>query len=157
MVYVVGLLNSLVLDFVVRRKASSMSPSPSWPPLPVADVPLDHGPGAEIVRLSAPADLPGAGFAELAEVLGSECGAAVRTDEERALRAELDARVAHLYGLSADQLDLVLADFRQSADAEGSPVRPDDDYKELVRREFARLAAPTARLRLRRRNVTRRR
>ena len=59
--------------------------------------------------------------------------------EERALRAELDARVARLYGLSAAQLDLVLADFRQSADADGSPVRPDEEYKALVRREFARL------------------
>jgi hypothetical protein len=60
--------------------------------------------------------------------------------QERALRAELDARVACLYGLSANQLDLVLADFRQTADAEGSPVRPDEDYKDLVRREFGRLS-----------------
>ena len=71
-------------------------------------------------------------------MLGCEC-APLRTREERALRAELDARVARLYGLSAAQLDLVLADFRQSADADGSPVRPDDEYKALVRREFARL------------------
>ena len=78
-------------------------------------------------------------FADLADVLGIECGP-LSHREERALRAELDARVACLYGLSASQLDLVLADFRQSADAEGSPVRPDENYKDLVRREFGRLS-----------------
>lgn len=78
-------------------------------------------------------------FRELAEVLGVEC-APLAKDEEYNLRAELDARVAHLYGLSAAQLDLILADFRQSADAEGSPVRPGEEYKQLVREHFARLA-----------------
>jgi hypothetical protein len=72
-------------------------------------------------------------------VLGTECGPLPRA-RERALRAELDARVARLYGLSAVHLDLVLANFRQSADSEGSPVRPDEAYKDMVRREFARLA-----------------
>ena len=47
--------------------------------------------------------------------------------------------MACLYDLSASQLDLILADFRRSADPEGSPVRPDEDYKALVRREFTRL------------------
>jgi len=138
MVYVVGLLNSLVLDFVARRKVSSTVTKAVMSTLPIADVPLDYGPGAQIARLSGRLTCRGPRFAELAEVLGTECGPLSR-QEQRALRAELDARVACLYGLSASQLDLILADFRQSADSEGSPVRPDEDYKNLVRREFARL------------------
>ena len=138
MVYIVGLLNSLVLDFVARRKVSSTVTKAVMSTLPIADVPLEYGPGAQLARLSARLTCRGPEFAELAGVLGAEC-APLSRQEQRVLRAELDARVACLYGLSAHQLDLVLADFRQSADAEGSPVRPDEDYKNLVRGEFARL------------------
>jgi hypothetical protein len=140
MMYVVGLFNSLVLDFVVRRKTGSHVTKSIMATLPIADVPLDEGSGVEITRLSARLTCRAPEFAELAQVLRTECGPLSRP-EEKALRAELDARVARLYGLSASQLDLVLADFRQSADAEGSPVRPDEDYKDLVRREFAQLSA----------------
>ena len=115
--------------------------------LPIADVPLDHGPGAEIVRLSARLTCRSAGLRGARRRCSGWSARRCRPVRSRALRAELDARVAHLYGLSADQLELILADFRQSADAEGSPVRPDDAYKQLVRQEFARLAhAPLARL-----------
>ncbi|HEU5159279.1 MAG TPA: N-6 DNA methylase [Streptosporangiaceae bacterium] len=139
MVYVVALLNSLVWDFVVRRKASAHVTKSIMATLPVADVPLDDGPGAEIVRLSGRLTCRTAEFDELAEVLDVECGPLPK-ELERDLRAELDARVAHLYGLSAHQLELILADFRQSADREGSPVRPNDEYKQLVREHFERLA-----------------
>ena len=139
MMYIVGLLNSLVLDFVARRKISSSVTKSVMSTLPIADVPLDCSPGAQIVDVSARLICRAPEFAELAETLGIEWGP-MSHQQERALRAELDARVACLYGLSANQLDLVLADFRQTADAEGSPVRPDEDYKDLVRREFGRLS-----------------
>jgi hypothetical protein len=139
MAYLAGLLNSLVLDFVVRRKVDAHVTKSVMATVPIADVALHHGPGAEIVTLSARLSCRSAEYAELAEVLGTECGPISRA-RERAMRAEIDARVAHLYGLSAAHLDLVLANFKQSADSEGSPVRPDDDYKDLVRREYRRLA-----------------
>jgi hypothetical protein len=139
MIFVAGLLNSLVLDFVVRRKVSSTVTKTIMSTLPVADVPLDEGPGAEVVRLSARLTCRSPEFDELAEVLGVQC-AALGRDEERELRAELDARVAHLYGLNAEQLELILADFRQSESAESSPVRPNDEYKDRVRHHFKALA-----------------
>ncbi|MEU8202921.1 N-6 DNA methylase [Streptosporangium sp. NPDC049046] len=139
MMFVVGVLNSVTLDFVVRRKVSSNVSKSVMATVPIADVPLAHGLGAEIVRLSARLTCRTPEFDELAEVLGVEC-APLSKAEERELRAELDARIAHLYGLSADHLELILADFKQSADSEGSPVRPDEDYKNLIRRHFIRLA-----------------
>ncbi|MGW1053038.1 Eco57I restriction-modification methylase domain-containing protein [Streptomyces sp. NPDC002521] len=139
MIYVAALLNSLVIDFVVRRKVSSSVSKTVMSTLPVADIPLDRGPGKEIVRLSARLTCRSPEFEELADVLGVTCGP-LSKEEERSLRAELDAHVAHVYGLSASQLQLILADFRQSADSEGSPVRPNEDYKELVREHFASLA-----------------
>ncbi|MFF3689995.1 Eco57I restriction-modification methylase domain-containing protein [Streptomyces sp. NPDC002187] len=140
MVYVVALLNSLTLDFLVRRKVSSTVSKSVMSTLPVADVELNHGPGADVVRLSARLACRSPEFEDLAGILGVEC-APLSNSEERGLRAELDARVAHLYGLSAKQLELILADFRQSAGSEGSPVRPDGAYKQLVREHFVRLTS----------------
>ncbi|GAB3453816.1 Eco57I restriction-modification methylase domain-containing protein [Actinophytocola sediminis] len=139
MVYVVALLNSLTLDFVVRRKVGAHVTKSVMATLPVADVPLGHGPGKAVVDLSGRLTCRTSEFDELAEVLGIDCGPLAK-DTERALRAELDARIAHLYGLSSTQLELILADFDQSASGEGSPVRPGQAYKRLVREEFARLA-----------------
>jgi hypothetical protein len=50
-------------------------------------------------------------------------------DERMHLRAEIDARVAQVWGLTADELELVFDDF--TADA----VPP--EYRELVRQRFA--------------------
>lgn len=138
--YVAALLNSTVADFVVRRKVASSVTKSVIATLPVPDVPLDDGPGKEAVRLSARLICRTPEFEELADILGVECGP-LNLGDERTLRAELDARVGHLYGLSAQQLDLILADFRQSESAESSPVRPDDEYKDLVRHYFGILGA----------------
>ncbi|MFF3242352.1 Eco57I restriction-modification methylase domain-containing protein [Streptomyces sp. NPDC002870] len=140
MMYIVALLNSVVLDFIVRRKVSSAVTKSVMATLPVPDVPLDGGPGADIVRLSARLTCRSFEFEDLAGVLGVEC-APLSREAEYSLRAELDARVAHLYGLSVEQLELIFADFRQSADTEGSPVRPDEEYKQLVRGYFGRLVS----------------
>ncbi|SCF20283.1 Methyltransferase domain-containing protein [Micromonospora haikouensis] len=139
LVYVIALLNSLVIDFIVRRKVASSVTKSVIGTLPVADIPLEGGPGFEVVQLSARLICRAPEFAELAEVLNVECGPLV-PDEERKLRADLDARVAFLYGLDRKQLELILADFRQSESAESSPVRPDEGYKDLVRQYFAALA-----------------
>lgn len=139
MAFVVALLNSLVLDFVARRKSSSTITKSIMATLPVADVPLESGLGASVVKLSGRLTCRTPEFDELAEVLGVKCGPLSKS-AECDLRAELDASIAHLYNLSAAQLELILADFRQSADAEGSPVRPGEEYKQLVREHFVHLA-----------------
>ncbi|MSW21142.1 MAG: hypothetical protein F2873_09605 [Actinobacteria bacterium] len=55
-------------------------------------------------------------FAKWAANVGVETGS-VKTDSERAdLMAELDALVAHLYGLSRDQVDHIFATFHRGWD-----------------------------------------
>ena len=73
MVYVVGLLNSLVLDFVIRRKAGSHVTKSIMVTLPIADVSLESGLGADIARLAGRLTCGSPEFAELASVLGSAC------------------------------------------------------------------------------------
>jgi hypothetical protein len=51
MVYVVALMNSMVLDFVVRRRAASHVTKTIMSTIPIVDVLLNQGPGAEIAGL----------------------------------------------------------------------------------------------------------
>lgn len=135
MVFLAGVLNSLVLDFVARRKVTAHLTKSILATLPVPETDLETGLGAEVVALSGRLTCRSPDFEDLAGVLGVSC---VPLDHrtETGLRADLDAAIAHLYGLSADHLELVLADFRRSEATESSPVRPDEAYKELVRAAF---------------------
>jgi hypothetical protein len=130
MLYLCGVLNSLALDFVVRRKVSSALTKSIMATLPIPDLPLDSSRQAAIVALAGRLTCRSPAFEELAEVVGVPCGP-LDHDEEVRLRVELDAHVAHLYGLSPDHFVRVLADFRKSK-GEGTPVPPDDDYKHAV-------------------------
>jgi hypothetical protein len=130
MLYLCGVLNSLVLDFVVRRKVTAHLTKSVMATLPIPDPPPDSARRAAIVALAGRLTCRTSAFADLADVVGMSCGPLDRADEVR-LRAELDANVAHLYGLSKDQLVRVLADFRRSR-GEGTPMPPDDAYKQTV-------------------------
>lgn len=141
MVFLAGVLNSVVLDFVARRKVTAHLTKSLLATLPVPDVDLDAGLGGELVALAGRLTCRSPAFEDLASVLGVPCAPLYHVTEV-ALRAELDAAVAHLYGLSASQLDLVLADFRRSEATESSPVCPDEAYKDLVRAAFLRQAPP---------------
>jgi hypothetical protein len=77
-------------------------------------------------RLSCPDDR----FAEFAEATGVECGP-LEEDERDALRADIDARVATIWELSDDDLEIVFSDFTQDAVTES--------YRQAVRDRFADL------------------
>ena len=66
---------------------------------------------------------------------GVECGP-LDEEERLALRAEIDARVALIWGLSADELEVVFADFTLDAVPEA--------YRERVRDRFAELGVTHA-------------
>jgi hypothetical protein len=137
MLYLCGVLNSLVMDFVVRRKVTGHLTKSIMATLPIPDPPPASQRRAAIVDRAGRLTCRSPAFDDLAGVLGVPCGPLGR-DEEVRLRVELDAHVAHLYGLSKDQLVRVLADFRRSR-GEGTPVPPDDAYKAAVLDAFDRL------------------
>jgi hypothetical protein len=130
MLYLCGVFNSLVVDFVVRRKVTAHLTHSIMATLPIPDPPPDSTRRAAIVALAGRLTCRSPAFDDLAGVLQVPCGPLARADEV-CLRAELDAHVAHLYGLSKDQLVRLLADFRRSR-GEGTPVSPDDAYKQTV-------------------------
>ena len=81
---------------------------------------------AAAARLSCPDER----FADFAAATGVEVGP-LTPDERDALRAEIDARVAHAWNLDAADLETILADF--------TPAAVPEPYRQRVRDRFAEL------------------
>jgi hypothetical protein len=127
--YALGVLNSAVFDWQARRFIETnlnyfILNLLSFPPR----VDTDEN---EIARRAARLSCVDERFAEFARKTGVDCGPLDR-DQRDALRAEIDALVAHAYGLDADDLEVVFLDFT----AQAVPAA----YRDLVRRKFAELA-----------------
>lgn len=125
-----ALMNSLVFDWQARRFVETnvnffILEGLCLPSLSEDDVAALAAPAA---RLSCPDDR----FAEFAEATGVECGP-IEEEERATLRVEIDARVAAIWGLTTEELEIVFDDFTQDAVPK--------DYREAVRRRFAELSA----------------
>lgn len=125
-----GLMNSLPFDWQARRFVETninffILEGLRLPKL--TDVQYER-----IARAAARLSCIDSRFADFAEATGVECGP-LHEEERDDLRAEIDAVVAHAYGLSGPQLELALSDFTSDAVPE--------DYRQLVRRSFADAAA----------------
>ena len=70
-------------------------------------------------------------FSDFAAEVGVECGPLL-PEQRGQLRAEIDALVAHGYGLTTDDLEVVFDDFTLAA--------VPSDYRSLVRDAYRRLA-----------------
>jgi hypothetical protein len=123
-----GLMNSLVFDWQARRFVETHVNFFVLEGLRLPELTDERYEG--IARAAARLSCPDERFAGFAEGAGVEHGS-LANDEHHELRAEIDALVAHAYGLSADDLELVFSDFTLDAVPE--------DYRELVRRRFAEL------------------
>jgi hypothetical protein len=92
---------------------------------------LDDATFEALAHAAARLSCPDERFAEFAAATGVECGPL--DDGERAhLRAEIDARVARAWALTAEELELVFSDFTADAVPE--------DYRDAVRARFAELS-----------------
>ena len=110
--YLLAVFNSVVFDWLIRMKVSKhlslfLVESQPVPRLIAADPAF--GP---LVEAAARLTCVGEAFAPLAEAVGVDPARAVTEAEDRAaLRAEVDARVALVYGLVQDDLEHVLGTF----------------------------------------------
>ena len=110
--YVLGVLNSLPFDWQARRYVAThlnfyVFNMLCFPP----DDAVDHeGIAERAARLSCVDER----YAAFASEAGVEWGP-LRADERDSLRAEIDALVARAYGLSADELEFLFADFTERA------------------------------------------
>ena len=127
-IYVLGVMNSLIFDWITRRYVEinlnyfilNMLTFP----------PPDNTPWQRIGELAARLSCVDERFAEFAAEAGVECGP--QTDCERDLmRAEIDALVAKAYDLTEDELRFVFKDF--------TPNAVSSAYRQLVLDKFERL------------------
>ena len=124
-----GLMNSLPFDWQARRFAESHV---SYFILEGLRVPaLDEETNKTIAVLAARLSAWDERFADFAAATGVEVGP-LTPDEREALRAEIDARVAHAWGLDTADLETIFADFTLAAVPE--------PYRQRVRDRFAELA-----------------
>lgn len=117
--YLLGLLSSMVLDWYARRVVQlhlTFHLLNNFPiPDPIPD--LDNDPVAQRVveiagRLAAVDDR----FTEWAEAVGVPVGSVTDQDTKYSLICELDACVAHLYGLDEDDLAVIYETFHEKTD-----------------------------------------
>ena len=110
--YILGVMNSLPFDWQARRYVKlhlsfyilNMLCFPHWDDAPW------HRIGALAARLSCVDNR----FADFAAEAGVEFGPLPEGDRDD-MRAEIDALVAHAYGLSADELRLIFTDYPDKA------------------------------------------
>jgi len=125
-----AVMNSLPFDWQGRRFVETHV---NFFILELLTVPkLDDSAYEELVDLGARLSCPDQRFAEVAEA----CGVAVGTltgDERIAMRARVDALVAVAYGLTAEDMEVVLQDF--TLDAVG------EEHRAALRREMAALCS----------------
>lgn len=125
--YVLGILNSLPFDWQARRYVKlhlsfyilNMLCFPQW----------ETTDWERIGKLAARLSCVDERFAEFASEAGVEYGPLTEADRAD-LRAEIDALVAHAYGLTADELRFIFTDFTENA---VSPA-----YRSLVLDKFQR-------------------
>lgn len=123
-----GIMNSLAFDWQARRYVElsmSMTTLESLR-LPALDTSTFDAVAHAAARLSCPDER----FADFAAAAGVEVGPLAPAERD-ALRAEIDAHVARAWDLTAQELEVVFADFTLDA----VPA----DYRELVRARFAEL------------------
>lgn len=132
--FLLALVNSNTLGFMIRQRIDSNINIFLIKQLSIPKIPEDSIDFLEIIKLSARLVCISPDFDDLAKKAGLRDHTEGVTDDagRAALRAELDARVAHLYGLSVSEFTHILGTF---------PLM-DRAVKDAALAEFQRLAPP---------------
>lgn len=115
--YLLGILSSMILDWYARRVVEISLTFHLLNNFPIPDADIDDDPVARRVveiagRLAAVDDR----YAEWAAEVGVPVGSVTNEATKQDLIYELDACVAHLYGLDEDDLAVVYETFHEGAD-----------------------------------------
>jgi hypothetical protein len=120
-VRLLGVLNSLSFDWLLRRRVETHVTFSILNPLPIPVV------ADRVAGLAGRLSCVDERYADFAARAGVESGP-LPAGERAALEAEIDALVAHAYGLTRAQLETIFADFVEAAVPES--------YRERVRAHY---------------------
>ena len=110
--YLVGTLSSIPLDWYARRFVETHVNFFVFNPFPIPRPGRDNALWQRAVHLAGRLACPDQRFADWAEAVGVECGP-LGADEKEDMIHELDAVVAHLYGLSEPHLVHIFETFHE--------------------------------------------
>lgn len=148
--FLLGVLSSLPLDWYARRFVETGLNFFILNPFPIPRPPAESVLGRRVIEMAGRLAAIDDRYCEWAVEVGVECGP-MKSAEKIDLIGELDAVVAHLYGLSDNHLIHVFETFHDG----WKPGRPSDhptlgDYSERLKatvghyKEWTRIALPTA-------------
>lgn len=113
--FLLGVLGSIPLDWYARRFVETHVNYHVFNPFPIFRPGRGDPLWRRVVALAGSLACPDKRFAKWAKAVGVECGK-LDAAEKDAMIAELDAVVAHLYGLSEPQLVHVFETFHEGWD-----------------------------------------
>ena len=113
--YLLGALSSIPLDWYARRFVEIGMSYFVLNPLPVPRPDADNRLRLRVIALAGRLASPDNRFKKWADAVGVECGP-LSDDEKKSLMYELDAVVAHLYGLKPKHLTHIFETFHEGWD-----------------------------------------
>ena len=115
--YLLGLLSSMILDWYARRVVELHVKFYILNNFPVPDAdPEDDPIAARVVEIAGRLAATDDRFAEWASDVGVSVGSVTDEDTKHDLICELDACVAHLYGLDETDLEVIYSTFSRTVD-----------------------------------------
>jgi hypothetical protein len=115
--FVLGVLSSIILDWYARRIVENSVTFEILNAVPLPRPPPDDPGAARVVEIAGRLAAADERYSTWAEEVGVAVGS-VEVGEEAELIAELDARVAQLYGLDADDVRFLFETFHRGWDYE---------------------------------------
>ena len=113
--YLLGVLSSVPLDWYARRFVEVNLNFFIIEPFPIPRPDSNNPLRKRVVELAGRLACPDDRFADWAKDVGVECGP-LEEDEKQDMIHELDAVVAHLYGLTQDHLSHIFETFHEGWD-----------------------------------------
>ena len=115
--FLVGVLSSMILDWYARRVVEMHLTASILNNFPIPDADIDSDPVARrVVEIAGRLAAVDERYAEWAAEVGVPVGSVTDEATKQDLICELDACVAHLYGLDEDDLAVVYETFHEGAD-----------------------------------------
>lgn len=111
--FLLGVMSSIPLDWYARRFVGLHASFYIINPFPIPRPPRDNAGWARVVKLAGRLACPDGRFEEWARAVGVGHGP-LDPEEKEDIIAELDAIVAHLYGLSDEQLVHIFGTFHET-------------------------------------------
>ncbi len=115
--FILGVLSAMILDWYARRVVELSLNFHILNNFPIPDADVDNDPVARrVVHISGRLAAVDERYAEWAQKVGVPVGSVTDEATKQDLICELDACVAHLYGLDEDDLAVIYETFHEGAD-----------------------------------------